>query len=202
MKFGSLLPGLRIDNKREPEEIRIHLEDSQALPKLAEQLKDLLAASRKRNPPIIICIGTDRSTGDCLGPLTGWRLEPLVAASGVDVFGTLEKPVHAQNLEATLKALQNICQQRPVIAVDACLGRLSSVGTVLLKESPLQPGIGIGKCLPEVGDISISGIVNIGGFMDLQVLQSTRLYLVLRMSQLIAGGISLALKQTRLAPNP
>ncbi len=182
-------------NNQEGDELRVHLYDSLAMSKLSSHLATLLANSRKKNPPVLICIGTDRSTGDCLGPLTGWRLEPLLRRTSIDVYGTIESPVHAQNLEQTLNQLNTKCLTRPVIAIDACLGRNSSVGTVLVKEGSLQPGTGLGKDLPSVGDISISGIVNIGGFMDLQVLQSTRLNLVLKMSQLIAGSIYLAIQK-------
>ena len=38
---------------------------------------------------IILCIGTDRSTGDCLGPLVGHKLK-LIQYKNVYVYGTLE----------------------------------------------------------------------------------------------------------------
>jgi len=192
MTFMSKLSCLPLFNKPAVEELRVHLDDSLAISKLSGYLSCLLLNSRKKNPPVIICIGTDRSTGDCLGPLTGWRLASMLRRTSVDIFGTLEFPVHAQNLDITLNMLTDKYLTQPVIAIDACLGRVSSVGTVLIKDGPLQPGTGLGKELPPVGDISISGIVNIGGFMDLQILQSTRLNLVLKMSELIAGAIYLA----------
>ncbi|MGH2168427.1 DUF1256 domain-containing protein, partial [Enterococcus faecalis] len=51
---------------------------------------------------------------------------------------------------------------------------------------------GVKKDLPPVGDIHITGIVNISGFMEFTVLQNTRLNLVLKMAKLIAAGISRA----------
>ena len=195
MPFMPKLSCLPFFNKPDVEEQRVHLDDSLAMSKLSGHLASLLLNSRKKNPPVIICIGTDRSTGDCLGPLTGWRLEPLLRRTSIDIFGTIDYPVHAQNLDITLNMLANKYLTQPVSAIDACLGRVSSVGTVLIKDGPLQPGTGLGKELPAVGDISISGIVNIGGFMDLQILQSTRLNLVLKMSQLIAGAIYMAVQK-------
>ena len=48
-----------------------YLED-QAAWKVANALEQLLEEKRKKHQPIIIlCIGTDRSTGDSLGPLVG-----------------------------------------------------------------------------------------------------------------------------------
>ena len=41
-----------------------------------------------------------------------------------------------------------------------------------------KPGAGVNKDLPPVGDLYITGVVNVGGFMDYLVLQNTRLYLI------------------------
>ncbi|MCL6574238.1 MAG: DUF1256 domain-containing protein, partial [Bacillus sp. (in: Bacteria)] len=45
------------------------------------------------------------------------------------------------------------------------------------------------KDLPAVGDIHITGIVNVSGFMEFFVLQNTRLNLVMNMAKTIANGI-------------
>src|SRR5690242_19028206 len=56
----------------------------------------------KENRPIIfLCIGTDRSTGDCLGPLVGEKLKFMIREN-IFVYGNLEQPIHAKNLCETL----------------------------------------------------------------------------------------------------
>ena len=49
---------------------------------------------------VFLCIGSDRVTGDCLGPYIGHQLlEHLnTDTHGVYVYGTLKSPVHALNL--------------------------------------------------------------------------------------------------------
>ena len=54
---------------------------------------------------------------------------------------------------------------------------------------PVKPGAGVNKELPAVGDIHITGIVNVSGFMEYFVLQNTRLHLVMKMAKTIANGI-------------
>ncbi|MNR60409.1 hypothetical protein D3C85_1818810 [compost metagenome] len=49
------------------------------------------------------------------------------------------------------------------------------------------------KDLPPVGDIHMTGIVNVGGFMEYFVLQNTRLQLVIRMSEIIAQSLFTAI---------
>ena len=50
--------------------------------------------------PVLLCIGSDRVTGDSLGPMVGSALEERYKKS-IPVFGTLKMPVHALNLEET-----------------------------------------------------------------------------------------------------
>lgn len=127
---------------------------------------------------LFACIGTDRATGDCLGPLVGTNLKRL----GYTVLGTLDEPLHAQNLIQELKKGSAIYNPDIVLAIDACLGKVEEIGKITLSNSPLTPGAAIHKNLPTVGDISIMGIVNMGGFLEFQVLQCTRLHTVMKLA--------------------
>ncbi len=49
--------------------------------------------------------------------------------------------------------------------------------------------MGVNKDLPSIGDISITGVVNVGGLMEYMVLQNTRLNLVMNMAEIIAKSI-------------
>lgn len=135
-----------------------------------------------------ICIGTDRSTGDALGPLVGTFLSTHETNDFI-VLGTLDEPVHALNLPEKLERLQRVHPDALIIAVDACLGKLASVGSIQVGIGPIKPGAGVNKDLPEVGHLHITGIVNVAGFMEYMVLQNTRLNTVMRMAQLISDAI-------------
>ena len=136
---------------------------------------------------IIVCIGTDRATGDCLGPLIGYKVKDM-KYDNVHVFGTLDEPVHAKNLSEYIELFDKF--ENPfVIAIDACLGRLERIGFVNIKEGPLSPGSGVNKNLPAIGHVNITGIVNVGGFMEIMILQNTRLSIVMNMANLISNGL-------------
>ncbi len=139
-------------------------------------------------PLIILCIGTDRSTGDSLGPLIGTKLE-AANLKNIKVFGTLEEPVHAVNLQEAIDVINLNYKEHFILAIDACLGRTESIGYISIKEGSLQPGTGVNKNLPAVGNLQIIGIVNVGGFMEYMVLQNTRLSLVMKMANIISQGI-------------
>jgi putative sporulation protein YyaC len=142
---------------------------------------------------VVMGIGTDRSTGDSLGPLVGSKL--VERAPGLVVLGTLDNPVHATNLSQCLRNLRSSLSDPLILAVDACLGRPENVGYITLGEGPLRPGAGVHKELPSVGDLHITGVVNVGGYMEYMVLQNTRLSLVMRMADTIASAVATTWKE-------
>ncbi|PLS02199.1 spore protease YyaC [Neobacillus cucumis] len=162
-------------------------DDSDAAEQLAQELL-LNIPSVTRQPIVFVCIGTDRSTGDSLGPLVGSILEEKRLQSFY-VYGTLDQPIHAVNLADKIKEIHTIHANPYIIGIDACLGRIKNVGVIQLGNGPVKPGAGVNKDLPAVGDIHITGIVNVSGFMEFFVLQNTRLNLVMRMAKTIAAGI-------------
>lgn len=137
---------------------------------------------------VILCIGTDRSTGDCLGPLVGHKLK-LIKYSKIFVYGTLDYPVHAKNLSDAIQVIEEKHERPFIIAIDACLGKPERIGCIRMGEGPLKPGAGVNKSLPEIGHIYIIGVVNMSGFMEYLILQNTRLNLVMRMADTISNGI-------------
>lgn len=144
--------------------------------------------TRKWSELVFLCIGSDRMTGDCLGPYIGQKLSSY-EWNGIFVYGTLSDPVHALNLE---KICTHIRQRHPkalVIAIDACLGEKKHLGYVTIGNGALHPGAGVRKKLSPVGDIYITGIVNIAGVLEQLTLQTTRLYTVVSLADTIAQGI-------------
>lgn len=166
---------------------RILHDDFQAVENLAMELLKFLPRTSGR-PIVLVCIGTDRSTGDSLGPLVGSFLEEKDVTS-FHVYGTLDAPIHAVNLDERLKEIIEKHQDPYIIGIDACLGRMKNVGVIQIGDGPVKPGAGVNKELPAVGDIHITGIVNVSGFMEFFVLQNTRLNLVMKMAKTIANGI-------------
>jgi putative sporulation protein YyaC len=166
---------------------RIPHDDFQAVENLAMELIRFLPQARNR-PIVFVCIGTDRSTGDSLGPLVGSLLEEKDVSS-FHVYGTLDEPIHAVNLDERLKEIALKHHDPYIIGIDACLGRMKNVGVIQVGNGPVKPGAGVNKELPAVGDIHITGIVNVSGFMEFFVLQNTRLNLVMKMAKTIANGI-------------
>jgi putative sporulation protein YyaC len=176
----------------------VHGEAPGALATLSMAVEgQLRALGADRRPVVFACIGTDRSTGDALGPLVGQRLQRLGHAED-DVLGTLAEPLHAMNLADRILPRMAETPRPLIVAVDAALGALKSVGSVSVRRGGLRPGEGVGKDLPEIGELAVAATVNVrAGAMDAQVLQCTRLYLVQNLAELISGACWWALRNIR-----
>lgn len=163
--------------------------DKDSIFKLRDILSKEFTSVLKNNRFIILlCIGTDRSTGDCLGPLVGDKLNFLIR-NRIVLYGTLESPVHAKNLDDTIKKINSIYRNPYIIAIDACLGSIQNVGKIIIENKPLHPGSAVNKNLPSVGDLSITGVVNVSGALEFMVLQNTRLHTVMHLADIISKGI-------------
>lgn len=139
------------------------------------------------NLPVFVCIGTDAVSGDSLGPLIGTLLERKLRGKTY-IFGTLERPLTARDVNAAAELIKKICPFGNIIAIDAAVGRKEEVGEVRISDSPVKPGLGVNKSLRAVGDVSIVGIVDerkeSGGSLGL-----VRFSLVYKIAEIVAGGI-------------
>lgn len=143
---------------------------------------------------VFLCIGSDRITGDSLGPLVGHSLSRH-GLSFAYVYGTLSQPVHALNLCETIEEIKLRHPDSLLIAIDASLGARKHTGFLTISKGSLEPGLGVRKKLPPVGDISITGIVNAAGNFDHFTLQTTKLSTVVCMADAIVFGILMAYRR-------
>lgn len=166
---------------------------------LYNNLKDIVASNRD---VIFLCIGSDRCTGDSLGPLVGYKIKGSYK-NKIYIYGSLESPVHSQNLVDIINKINLSFSNPYIVAIDSSLGKINNIGKVFINKKPLLPGLALNKDLPPVGNLSIIGIVNISGNFDFIVLQNTRLYTVMNLADCISKGIhSFILKISKEIEDP
>lgn len=156
---------------------------------LYEQLFNIYKSNREI---IFVCIGTDRCTGDSLGPLIGYKLKTYfkdISKNNIYIYGSLETPVHSKNLIDIINRIKVNFKNPYIVAIDSCLGKISNIGKVFVSNDPIYPGAAVNRDLPPIGDLSITGIVNISGGYEFLILQNTRLYTVMSLADCISNGI-------------
>ena len=166
---------------------------------LNEALSKLIERSGKAFCKIsVLCIGSDRLIGDSYGPLTGHMLLGS-NLPGTDLYGTLKEPVHALSLQSKLDRIDR--GNTLVIAVDSSIGSENNIGCIGLSNESIRPGSGLGKVLPEIGDISITGIVASGN-LPFQSLQNASLGLIYEMAEKTAAALRFSILKRSHAPSP
>lgn len=167
--------------------IRVHYSDKDAVHALSRYISNFLNQNT-----IVVCIGTDKCIGDCLGPLVGTFLKK--SNFSYPVIGTLDEPAHAVNLDSVIEYINGKYKNPFIIAVDACLGHSEFIGDIQVKLGPVRPGKGVGKALPYVGDISIIGVVDSVDASDIFSIRTIRLSLIMNMADVIYSALMEASK--------
>ncbi len=169
-----------------------NFETAELAARLYMMIREELEKSRK-DKVLLLCIGTDGSTGDSRGPVIGYQLKNR-ELKHIRVLGTLNRPVHAMNLEDTLSIVEQYYQDHLVIAVDASVGMHDHIGCITVGRGSLKPGLGVSKELRSVGDLFITGVVSSCGDYDPVMLQSIRLSVVMRMAECISESVCIVEK--------
>lgn len=141
--------------------------------------------------PVVLCIGSDRVTGDCLGPIVGQMLvERGVSAF---VYGTLERPVTALNLKDAVKYIYATHPGKKILAVDSSVGKEGDVGKIRVAFGAIAPGSADGKKLPKVGDVSVTATVTDPHKTPLAAVRLGTVYsLAVKIAERIAKGLAAA----------
>ena len=156
--------------------------------KLGEYLQTIINPILNINRPIILlCIGSDRCIGDCLGPLVGYKLSNF-PNNLFNCYGSLESPIHAKNFVYTSEKITSEFSNPFIITIDSSLGSINSIGKILVSSSKLCPGLALKKNLPTIGDVNITGIVNIASKNNFATLQNTKLNIVMNLADCITNS--------------
>lgn len=103
---------------------------------------------------VFICIGSNKVTGDCLGPLVGSYLKSMYKAT---VYGDMENPINYQNAEKIMKKVENNNGESLKVVIDSALGK--NIGDIIIDDGKVEIGKGLNKNKNIYGDISIKVVV-------------------------------------------
>ncbi len=138
---------------------------------------------------VFIFVGTDANMGDSLGPLTGTLIN--LKSNKIYTYGSLMSPITAKEVPYIAHFIKKAHPTSFVVVVDAALGKRQDVGQIKVLKEGIQPGLGVNKKLPVIGDAGIIGVVGEKTAFSESVLGLTRLSDVYAMAQVIKNGIEL-----------
>lgn len=117
--------------------------------------------NKQINKIIFLCIGTDRITGDCLGPLVGSKLKEIYKQNEfVEIIGDIYNPINALNINKEIEKINKSSNENLIISIDSTLAEKSKIGKIFIQKAPITIGKGLHKKSQlKVGNISIKGVV-------------------------------------------
>lgn len=121
--------------------------------------------------PVVICIGSDKITGDRLGPLVGDFLTEIYNVDAF-VYGKSGKNVNGINFAHYQSHIASCHSDSIIVAVDSCLGQRPDVGTIKLTNKGVRAGGALGRQNERIGDLGILGIVGEYGKDNFNILKN------------------------------
>lgn len=96
---------------------------------------------------IFLCVGSDKILGDTYGPLVGEKLKDAFTNMyhNIYVYGTLEEPISAMNLEKTVEEIYHKYTNPCMIVIDSALGAPNRIGNIFVSNTKTQCGKGTRK---------------------------------------------------------
>lgn len=155
---------------------------------LVKKLKTIISKDT-----VFFCIGTDKVIFDSLGPLVGHKLKLI--NPHLNVYGTLKDPITAINITDRINEINNKHNDSQIVAIDAsiCKSGKYTINSVILENDSVQPGKGLGRNLPKIGDYKIIGVVDTDNNPDM-FRKNIRLYNVILLADFISDSIITALE--------
>lgn len=166
------------------EDFSLHYRENNSVKKIADRLNYYFGGKR----PIVVCIGTDLTIGDSLGPIVGTMLTERKL--NAFIYGTLTTPITAKDVVSMRRFLTCAHPMSRILVIDAAIGKKEDLGYIKTCHAPIKPGLGADKNLPEIGNVNIIGIVAEKSSANYSFLNLTRLSKVYEMSKIIADGIT------------
>ena len=152
-----------------------------------------LTNNREFSNVIFLCIGTDRITGDCFGPLVGYKLNQyFYNDEKTKVIGDLSTLVCSNNINETINNINRTYHNPFIISIDSAISDTTIPGTIVVNDKGVSLGAGINRQMTSIGDMSIKGVVSTNlnnPKVNMQLLQNVRLNLVMDMADVVSKGI-------------
>lgn len=145
---------------------------------------------------VFLCIGTDKITGDCFGPLVGSKLQELLEEFNVfniSIYGSLIENVNYSNVEKIICNIKRNHVKPYIVVIDAALSKKENIGKIYINEGKTTLGKGLNKNKIEIGNLSIKAVVGKDYRLpkyNFNVLQNISLNIVMKLATIVAEAIT------------
>ena len=155
---------------------------------------------------VILCIGTDKLIGDCVGPMVGQKLindwqsknNDNIKKKEIVILGNMERTLNYKNAENIIKQVNKNCNMPFIIAIDTALSKISTTQKIYVNNGSLTIGNSLGRKLLFKSHINIKCVVGECKNTpkeNIKVLKDVHPELVEQLSDIVAYGINKTMKK-------
>ena len=162
---------------------------------IKEELQKCMEIVGKKQEYIFVCIGVDKMTGDCFGPIVGTKLKDKLKNKNImniSVYGDLENNITLKNIEEYKRKLEKRHKNACMIVIDAALSKKENIGKIYVTNKPTVLGKGLSREHVQIGDISIQAVVGkdykIAKY-NFQILQNISLNFIIKLAEQLTQEI-------------
>ena len=110
-----------------------------------------------------VCIGTNRIISDSFGPRVGKKLKQVFYKNeNINVYGTMENPIHLKNVEYFLKKMEN---KNQIILIDSAIGRKEDIGNTYVNRGGMDIGKAFNHSIYIPANINIKTVIGAKEYM-------------------------------------
>ncbi|MFI3229975.1 MAG: DUF1256 domain-containing protein [bacterium] len=139
---------------------------------------------------IILCIGSERTLNNSIAPLVGYKLSNLSLHKKIFIYGSLEHNVTSKNLISCVNMIYSKHKNPLLITIDSSSTKENLVNHINIGEGSIKLNCNANCPYPYIGDIFITALTsNNFNLPNLSNPKSTKLFNIIRMSDIITSGI-------------
>lgn len=141
---------------------------------------------------ILLCIGTNKLIGDCIGPMVGQMLKQETRKKDIIIYGNMMETVNFKNAKQTIEYILKKYERPFLITVDSALGTEETIKQIIVSKGIIKIGKSLGRSICYYSHINIKGIVgeNKNTIQDnIETLRMVKPELVMELSNKMVQGI-------------
>lgn len=150
---------------------------------------------------VILCIGTDKLIGDCVGPMVGqrlinsWKLKNNddVKSKEIIILGNMEKTLNYKNARDVIKQVNENYSMPFIIAIDTALSKISTTQKIYVNNGSLTIGNSLGRRFLFRSHINIKCVVGECKNTpneNIKVLKNVEPKQVMQLADIVAYGVN------------
>lgn len=151
---------------------------------------------------VILCIGSNKMIGDCIGPMVGEKLQSILKKEkNVIIYGDMKETLNFKNAK---KVIENIFEKYKnpfIITVDSALGTKETIENIIVSTGWIKIGNSLGRSICYYSHINIKGVVGenkVTKKENIKILTTVNPTLVIKLSQIITNNLNQIIKEIEI----